>query len=550
MKKSFKSEYVPLFLLCLFHAAVNSVWILMDFSFWYSPHSVYVLTMDALAKLNHGIFVLYPLYPAVSAVFLKIFGCEYFIFSLVTSLFFIMLILSVYGICRVAGHRNAGLPAAFLISFYPIVFATSRWHDYHVPLIALLALSHFILLIADKRSSVVMWLLWACVFIFGSLLGKSTVTETLIFYIGASGGILWVFINNIRSLFLRVRKKRLIINILCLVILGTLSVLFTWNRIDPMIHIPYYLSELNNNSYSRAGQNPFLKLFAYFFNIGGRQAGNLAVLLFFAAIGPFMNRVKKYKWFLFLWMLFPLSVFTMIDKKLIYYTNSILPAFAVITAIGIMNIKSGIVKRCAPFVILLFLTQYYFLSFHDRASVEKYAFYPRYYERSCFQYVGKFCTAPNSRARKKITSLSAEISARIREYLKGNGAEAEIGLVCIANGYSISRFFPRIFIPLFCELAKNTRLNFKSVREILYISSSLGREATEQSNQSSLDEMGFGYYLSAFISGELVIADTAVHGLFDKSLTGPYLEPYYDFIGQYDVFKNDGVSLFFKKEKR
>lgn len=545
MKKPFKLEYLSLFLLCLFHVVLNSVWILRDFSFWYVPHNVYMLTMDCLVKLNQGIFVLYPLYSAIAAVFLKIFGCEYFVFSLVTSLFFIILILSVYGICRAIGYRKAGLLAAFFISFYPIVFATSRWHDYHLPLIAVLALANYILLMANRSSSVIMWLLWVSVFIFGSLMGKSTITETLIFYAGAAGGVVWAFGINIYSLFSKVRKARPIINITCLVFFGAASLLFTWYHINPMPHIPYYFSELHNDRYIM-GQNPFLAIFVYFFNIGARQAGTLAVLLFFIALGSFINRGGKYKWFLFLWMFFPLIIFSLIAKKQLYYTNSILPAFAIITAIGIIKIRHKIVKVFTTLVVLLFLIQYYFLSFHNQFLFERYVFFSRYYEALYIQFPAEFCIPPNNQYREKITSLSVKLSDRVSDYLKRNYTKTDI--VSIVNGYSDYRFFPRIFIPLFCELYKDNPLNFSSVRGFLYIDKSLGSGAAEQASQSDLDEMGFGYYISAFMSGEFVIVDSAVHGLFDKSQIESAIEPYYDFIGEYDVYKNNSVSLFFKKK--
>lgn len=543
MRKSLRSEYLLLSLICLFHIAVNSVWILKDFSFWYVPHNVYTSTMEALIKLTQGRFVLYPLYSAISAVFLKIFGCEYFIFSLTTSLFLMILIISVYGICRIIGYSKAGILAAFFVSFYPIVFATSRWHDYHVPLIAVLTLTNCILLMANRSSSVVKWLLWASVFTLGSLIGKSTMTETLIFYVGAAGGMAWVFVTNVYSLFSSRIKRKSIINLVCLISLGAISVLFTWYYIDPMKHIPYYFSELHNDKYAM-GQNPFFAIFAYILNIGSRQAGNLAVLSFLVALGPFMRRVRRYKWFLLLWVFFPLAIFSMVAKKQIYYTNSIFPAFAIVTAIGMIKVQHGIMKAFIAFVILLSLTQYYFLSFQDQSLVGRYVFFPRFYEKSYFQFPSQFCFPPDGRFRGELTSIAKELASHIRGY-----DNKDARMVSVIDAYDSYRFLPRVFIALFCELYKDRGFAFSSVKEVLYVDRSLSPEVSEQASQSHLDEMGFGYYVSGFMQGDVVIVDSAVHRLFDEDQINSAIGEYYGFIGKYNIYANKGLDLFLKKQE-
>ena len=150
-----RSLWVPLALGALFllHAASNGVWLS---SYGRPPHydQAYQVTLsldmaDTLAAhpplLVDRVLDVSGFYPPLLYVYTAPFywtiGRSVFVARLSELGFFLILLLSVYGLGRRAGDAKVGLLAAAMISLYPIVFGISRYYTNDFPLLAMVALS-------------------------------------------------------------------------------------------------------------------------------------------------------------------------------------------------------------------------------------------------------------------------------------------------------------------------------------------------------------------------------------------------------------------------
>jgi len=152
---------IALLSLFLFHAVNNWIWVVSNVTLLgWDPLSHLAKTLiynDILQRVNvRTLFSALtwpwnrPPLPFLTTVPLyRLFGTSTDVAQVGNCAYLAILIFSVYGIGRILCDRKVGLFAAFLASFYPILFSISRLYYVDYPLTAMVALSIYLLLKAD-----------------------------------------------------------------------------------------------------------------------------------------------------------------------------------------------------------------------------------------------------------------------------------------------------------------------------------------------------------------------------------------------------------------
>lgn len=147
--------------LVLFHAINNWIWVVSNITLLgWDPLSHLAKTLiynDILQHINvRTLFSALtwpwnrPPLPFLTTVpFYRLFGISTDVAQMSNCVYLAVLLSSVYGIGRILYDRKVGLFAAFLVSFYPILFGISRLYYVDYPLTSMTALSIYLLLKAD-----------------------------------------------------------------------------------------------------------------------------------------------------------------------------------------------------------------------------------------------------------------------------------------------------------------------------------------------------------------------------------------------------------------
>lgn len=183
-------DYIFLTILLLFHTTINYIWFKKDTlppGWDQSGHLIlslkyiHVLTtpsLDVIPRLISVSNYYPPLFHISASPFYLLFGTSDDVACMSTIIFLGILIFSTYGIGKYIYNRNTGLLSAFLVSMYPIIFGENREYLIDIPVVALVALSIYVLLLTNnfknKRYSIV----------FGITLGLGMLTKwTFIFFV-------------------------------------------------------------------------------------------------------------------------------------------------------------------------------------------------------------------------------------------------------------------------------------------------------------------------------------------------------------------------------
>ncbi len=235
--------------------------------------------------------------------------------QLVNSVFFVILILSVYGIGSILYGRRQALMAAILLSFSPVIFGLVRLAQLEVPLAAFVSLCVYLLLKSNFFESRMMSL--AAGIVFG--LAQLTKETALLF-------ILPPFIFcGLRILFSTEGRQARMRN--CALALITAVI----------VSAPVYLNSGNKNMFyvmwshaslmiSPGGEDPFF----YFSAFPRLYLGWLTALLVFPLLVSCFFNMRKRNILLALWLICPLIVFSMSRFKCVLYLIPSMPALFVI----------------------------------------------------------------------------------------------------------------------------------------------------------------------------------------------------------------------------
>ena len=304
-----------------------------------------------------------PLFHILVAMNNLIFGSGILV-SVMTNIYFITItFFSIYFLGKKIEDRKLGVLAVFIFSMYPMVFWLSR-----VPLIETALSSSVVASMAclvytenfDKRS-------------FSILLGLFIAMGMLIkqvFIFHFIGPFLFIVSRSLLTRDSKISKKKLIVNILFSV--GTAGVVTAFWYLPKMNFLwPRYI---NAGYFEDAKYNiPIFTVKSLSFYVRSlffQQILPLFSVLFFLSIKPFVLSGNRYKNFLIIWLIAPWIIFTLIGTKIIFYTVSILPAVALISAKGILVLKNRFAKIFLIFFwVVLGLWQYFTISFGSEKNL-------------------------------------------------------------------------------------------------------------------------------------------------------------------------------------
>jgi 4-amino-4-deoxy-L-arabinose transferase-like glycosyltransferase len=249
-----------------------------------------------------------------------------------------LLILSTYGIGRLAAGGRVGLLAAFLVSLYPILYGLSRHYLADVALTAVTTFALFCLFWSKAFQR-----RWPSLLL-GVAIGVGVLTK-------------WTFIVFLigplvvgASMTLRHVTRARLVN---LALAAAISLL---------IGLPWYLTNLGKlqefllfNSMlagPQEGEAPIWSLESWIYYLREllvRQMLLPFVLLFGVGFVAVLRRCRLngYLWMLLLWIGVAYIASTLFINKDTRYTMPYLPAFALLTAIGLMQLRRSVLWRVA-----------------------------------------------------------------------------------------------------------------------------------------------------------------------------------------------------------
>jgi len=373
-----KKYYAQIFLfsLILFHTIINWIWLVKDTvpPRWdQSGHLIESLkiydifthpSLDIFQRLAEVSNYYPPFFQMCTTPLYALFGKSADVAVMTNILFLAILLFSVYGIGKKLYDQNTGILAAFFISFYPAVYSMTRTYLLDFALIAMVALSIFLLLKTDDFTNTKYSIF------FGISLGLGLLTKwSFAFFIGPAilFIIVCILIKSIDIEKMRLNIKSYLItsfkilfnskrtkNILVLSLIGLLIMSF-W-------YIPNFTSFTQKlTKYSDYGviegdaelysfeSNTF-----YLFYLINFQTTFLAFIVFLVGLYLYIKKKDKFLLLNIFCILIPLLIFTFISNKDGRYTMPIIIYFALISAIGFIKQNNKILISFIVGVIFIF----------------------------------------------------------------------------------------------------------------------------------------------------------------------------------------------------
>ncbi|MFH0754517.1 MAG: glycosyltransferase family 39 protein [Candidatus Omnitrophota bacterium] len=253
--------------------------------------------------------------------------------------YMLILLWSTFGIGRIIYDKRAGLLAAFLLSMFPLVFGLSRQVMLDFPLMCMVTLSIYFLFktnqFVSRRYSI----------LFGLTFGLAQLTkEAAVIFIAVP--LIYYFIKACFSGC----GKRGAVNffIAMMVFIVVSSVVFL--DINNLKALGLYMAKLNMDH-----RLPFVYYFKEFWGMAGPYG---MVVVVFAFIS-YCVHIRQREWFLFIWSMGLLLLFSFCTNKILRFIVPIAPAVALIVAGELVLVRSVVLRRVYVLgVILIVLMQY------------------------------------------------------------------------------------------------------------------------------------------------------------------------------------------------
>lgn len=368
---------VPLFL-TLFFAVNNFAWLKLnqlppvDDEAFHLDESLQFMQIlshpswDIVARLSKVMAMQYPpIFPFGAALWGFLFGNSILSLCMFNILFVAGIFFCLYLIGCNFGNPRAGALAAFLLAFYPMFFRMSRMFMLETALCFTVLLTLLLLLRTEgfrgRRES-----FWA-----GVSLGLGLLTKTpYIIFVG--GAVVWTFLGS----FLKESpsmRKRIRINAMIFLAVGA------------FIAVPWYAMNFKNKlaafHWSALNQLAVNKemsvlswqsLFYYIDLLLSEQTYLFFTGIFIVAIiilRKSVLRETRYYNFLCVWILVPYAILTLFPVKFYYYTLPYLPAIALFSAFGILEVKKRLLRKGFLFLIIAVgVFQFFDLSYLNYAE--------------------------------------------------------------------------------------------------------------------------------------------------------------------------------------
>lgn len=289
-----------------------------------------------------------PLVYLIIYPFYKIFGTTTDVAVGVISLvFYLILILSVYKIGELVSKKQwVGLLAAFLVTMYPFIYSSSKQFLLDLPLTAIVSLSIYLLLksdnFKDRKYSV----------LFGIVLGIGfLVKEACIIFI--VGPLSVALINEPHA---RVDKIKRYKNVFFSLI-GTVCIVFIWYAHEfNAIHA--YAKDFLFYKRTFFEDDPvwyeFDGLIYYIKGLILQQTSFFYFIIFIISLVIIFRKMNDSKKILLSWFFVSLLVLTLLKTKDYRWSMPILPAVAIISALGIKSISKRLLRRLLIFILMIY----------------------------------------------------------------------------------------------------------------------------------------------------------------------------------------------------
>ena len=283
-----------------------------------------------------------------------------------------ILLLSTYCIGRHIDSSPVGLVAAVSLFFYPIVFQSSRQYQLDFPLTAMVALNALFLLKSEQFQNMKFSLL------FGVASGWAMLIKGL-YVIFITMPLLYVLYGmcreSWREIWYRPFHSRQLRNLVFALAMFVPIAMIWWG--PRLSQIPRALYEHIFDPVKNLESTPFpwpekFSLECIFFQTRALFYTSLRPffsVLFFIALPVFLMKKAKEKLFLLFWIIFPVFFFSFfVTLKHTRLLMPVLPAMALIMAVGLCHIKSRILRAFIFFGGIFFaIFQFYILSYVSRS---------------------------------------------------------------------------------------------------------------------------------------------------------------------------------------
>lgn len=281
-----------------------------------------------------------PLVGMIISPFYSFFGKNIDVTVIFMNIIFLpILLVSIYKLTLLLSKKPfIALLSSFIIITYPTIITLSRYYMFELPLAALVSLAIYYLFLVNDFTNRKYSILLGIILGLGMLIKLSF--------------IIFVFLPLIYIMF-KIPNHKYLKNVfitlsIFLFITGLWYLPLCPQYIKKLFHAATYtgLMESDPKWSSLEGITYYVLLLI------NSQLSFFYVLLFIIALALFIHSPLPKKTIFYLWLIIPYIIFTFVWSKEDRYIVPYLPAFAIITAVGLGTIKRNIIRRI-PFSFLI-----------------------------------------------------------------------------------------------------------------------------------------------------------------------------------------------------
>ena len=367
-------HFVVITAILTFHGINNYIWLRLNGLPPHDDSANHLMGVLDILALSHNIvgmliksatFIIDNFYPplfhSVMAIFNLLFGISEISSIMANMPFMLLLLLSLYYIGKKMGNKNIGILSGFILMMYPYMFDLSRLPLPDFAMTAMISLSICLLLYTEDFSNLMFSLL------FGISCGLGMLTKQVFaaFIVGPLVyAVCYLLIKK------RIFEKKIIINLLVSSILAFITASY-WYIPKLGKLLPKYIHAAQGGYIFNGIQScpdvlSFKSITYNFHNLIDNQMLFFFFLLFVAGLMLwfFSRGERKLKIMFLVSIIVPYIIFIFILTKHPKTTTPYLMFFSLISAAGILSIKSAIVRRGLVMLTIVFsLLQYFDVSY-------------------------------------------------------------------------------------------------------------------------------------------------------------------------------------------
>jgi hypothetical protein len=319
------------------------------------------------------------IYSLTAAIIAFIFGKSTVAITLFNNTpYFAIAIFSIYRIARKIADRSTALLAVVIFSLYPAVYGTSRLYILEFAVMGMAPLCILYLLNTEEFTNRKYSLLFGLALGWGMLIKYSLVAFIIGPLVHIIGRILILNRRDISSKTVRLSSPILNIGLSALVAMAIMGIkYFNFNNTKSYLLRPLYQANVKGPWYI------FDNLRIYTLGIFEQQLSLFFFLLLIFGFYGFLVKIeKKISIIFFYWVIIPwLILLAMPHFKMAHFIIPYLPAMALISAIGFMNIlknRRKLKSILITLIIIIGIAQYYDFSFGFWPSFSNYRIRMKY----------------------------------------------------------------------------------------------------------------------------------------------------------------------------